>query len=644
MLACLNCGAKNRDGSRFCGQCGRTLRFAIQLHNPGVFVAHYRILRVIGQGGLGAVYEAEDMDRAATRVALKEILDPDLALEFQDTFAMLGGLQHDNLPRYGELFEAGGCSYLALEFVPGLSLEEVLEKQSGPLPEQTVLGYALQLCDVLDYLHKQNPPLFHLDLKPLNVRLLPNGMLKLVDFGLFRLEPPAARKMRRLLSPEYASPEQWGFNDQPFEARSDLYSLGAMLYQLLTHVKPISVIDRLASSPDPLLSPRLHNPNLSSHLANAILHTLELVAEKRTPDALSLKQELLGGADQAPTTASLTPQTFPLFPTHNPPAVDPTTTRLGRTILLTSATDNPRRVRGFRPLRTFLQGYTYAVTSVAWGPKGQFLASASEDKTIRIWHVPNDRLLHTLRGHRDAISSVAWSPDGQTLATSSWDSTIRLWTMEESRLPRSFQRHADQVLSVAWSPDGELLASAGGDGTIWIWRVSDGKPLQALRGHTGEVHSVAWSPDGNILASASWDNTVRLWMVDEERQVSILQEHTDAFNSIAWSPNGEFLASASWDSTVWLWRSADGRLLRTLQGHAGEVHCVAWSPDGEMLASAGWDNTVRIWRINDGRLLFLLQGHTGPVTSVDWSFDGQMLASGSFDKTLRLWQIEYSET
>ena len=150
------CGAVNQDNAQFCKQCGRALRFALQLHNAGEVIGAYRIVRVIGHGGFGAVYEAQEMATGQT-VALKETFDPDQIQSYQAEFAVLARLQHPHLPRYDNVFTAGGNGYLVMELVmelvPGQSLEEVLKKQGGPLLEAQVLGYALQLCDALAYLN-----------------------------------------------------------------------------------------------------------------------------------------------------------------------------------------------------------------------------------------------------------------------------------------------------------------------------------------------------------------------------------------------------------------------------------------------------------------------------------------------------------
>jgi len=315
MLICLDqrtgagCGAQNRDGARHCVKCGMSLRFALQLQNPGAVIGHYRIVRVLGHGGFGAVYEAEDTQQPGLHVALKETFDPTSIGSYQKEFAVLRTLQHPNLPRYYEMFEYLGNGYLVMELVPGQSLDEVLDSQAGqPLLESQVLGYTIQVCDALSYLHSQNPPIIHRDIKPANIRITPAGLIKLVDFGLLKQGTGTTQSSRRGLTPAYAPIEQYGLvAGLHTDPRSDIYSLGATLYHLLTGQVPLPAADRIAVTPDPLPPPQRVNPRLSPHVASAVMTAMNLLPKDRYADAATMKQALL----KQPVHAPVPPQGAP---------------------------------------------------------------------------------------------------------------------------------------------------------------------------------------------------------------------------------------------------------------------------------------------------------------------------------------------
>jgi WD40 repeat protein len=301
-----------------------------------------------------------------------------------------------------------------------------------------------------------------------------------------------------------------------------------------------------------------------------------------------------------------------------------------RTIRLWSAA-------GGQPLR-ILQGHQSPVVSVAWSPDGKILASGGSDRTIRLWEAASGQPLRILQGHQSPVVSVAWSPDGKTLASASDDGTIRLWEAASGQPLRTLQGQQSAVESVAWSPDGKTLASASDYGTIRLWEAASGQLLRTLQGQQNAVESVAWSPDGKTLASASDDGTIRLWEVASGQPLRTLQGHQKAVTSVAWSPDGRTLASGGSDRTIQLWEATSGQPLRTLQGHQGYVESVAWGPDGKVLASASDDGTIRLWEVASGQVLLTLQGHQSPLSSVAWSPDGKILASASSDRTIRLWE------
>lgn len=291
------CGSTNADSAQRCGQCGRPLNYALRLLNPGSSVNGYQIIRTIGHGGFGAVYEAQNIIPDPSTVALKETFNTDFITSFQGEFAVLRHLHHDNLPQYYATFVADENGYLVMELIPGQSLQEIQAQTSGrPLRESQVLGYAVQLCGVLTYLHRQSPPIIHRDIKPDNIRLTPDGLIKLVDFGLLKQGTGTTASSRRGLTLAYAPIEQYGGQAEGTDARSDIYSLGATLYHLLTGQPPLPSTQRLAANDDPLPTPQTINPRITPHVSQAIMTAMALTRDRRFPSADAFAQALMGRA------------------------------------------------------------------------------------------------------------------------------------------------------------------------------------------------------------------------------------------------------------------------------------------------------------------------------------------------------------
>jgi hypothetical protein len=199
-----------------------------------------------------------------------------------------------------------------------------------------------------------------------------------------------------------------------------------------------------------------------------------------------------------------------------------------------------------------LTEHSDTVYSVAFSPHSKTVASASSDRTIRVWDYRTGTLLQTVTGHSSAVSSVAFSPDGRTVASGSWDNTVRLWDAQTGKLQRTLTGHSDYVQAIAFSPDGRTMASGSADKTVRLWDAQTGVLLQTLEDGS-VVESVAFSPDGRTVASGSGDNTVRLWDVPTGKLQRTLIGHSRGVWSVAFSPDGKRVASGSADKTVRLW-------------------------------------------------------------------------------------------
>lgn len=606
----------------------------------------YEIIRQIGQGGMGSVYEAID-HRLHSKVALKETLFTDASMQraFEREAKLLANLRHPVLPKVIDYFFEVNGQFLVMEFMSGDDMATRMERLGGGFPPNKVVPFVMrwaeQLLDALDYLHTQSPPVFHRDIKPQNLKLTARGDIVLLDFGLARggladISTVTARGNIEGYTPNYAPLEQIRGSEP--EARGDLYSLSATLYHFLVGEKPPDALTRAANllnnQSDPLRLANEVNSHVPPSVATILHRAMSLNPESRPVSAIDMKKALMQRETQSLGTAESPVVTQELHvsaqniqitgPAADAMASAPATQQL-------SADEPPGSL-----LRTMTIGSP--VLCVAFSADGQTAAVGCEDSTIGIWQLGTGNLLHTLEGHRGSVRSIAFSPDGQKLVSGSEDKSVRVWWVKDG----SEVGHADQdaVEAVAFSPDGTLIAAGGWSGAVSIFKVDDDSMEEIESLSASIVHCLAFSPDGKTLAAGCYDTTILLWWVSDGHQIHTLEGHTNFVLDLDFSPDGQNLVSGGGGTGIRIWRVSDGRQLDVLTGHTNFVHGLAYSPDGELLASASADQTVRIWRTGDGATVLKLDQHGDGVTSVSFSPDGRTLISGCRDQKLRLWQIK----
>jgi WD40 repeat protein len=305
------------------------------------------------------------------------------------------------------------------------------------------------------------------------------------------------------------------------------------------------------------------------------------------------------------------------------------------------------------PLLT-LRGHRGRIFRLVYSPDGRRLASASEDRTVKVWDTSTGELLRTLEGHTANVCGLAFSPDGKRIASAAGGrgelpnepGEVIVWDALTGKSAVVIRGHTGAVYGVAFSPDGTRIASAGSDRTVKVWDAATGKEALTLAGHSGNVYTVAFSPDGTRLASASGDfhqakfGEMKVWDAITGKESYTITGHKGAVYTVMFRPDGRYLASTGGDQTLGVWEVATGRQVLSLTGHEGPVYSVAFSPDGRRLVSAGSDHTARLWNAVTGQEILALPGHPEQFTVVAFSPDGKRIASAcGSGSTVMTWDV-----
>jgi WD40 repeat protein len=649
----------------------------------------YRIVKVLGIGGMGVVFHAQDSDLQRA-VAVKAMLpqqsaSPAARKRFLREARAAAALKHDHIVTIYHVGEDRSTPFLAMEFLEGESLDHRLHREPC-LPLDQVLHIGAQIARALDAAHARQ--LIHRDIKPGNVFLesvvggaapgakdLPatdhgprtrDFRVKILDFGLARTggDPVLLTQEGAIVgTPAYMAPEQ--ASGQPVDHRCDLFSLGCVLYRMCTGVlpfkRPDTVSTLVAIATEQPSSPREHNPAVPAALADLIMHLLAKKPEQRPPSAGAVAEALEAIARNEPPTLTWAPER------RGPKVRLPWRLRwihglaaaavLGAILIYLAVFHHspPETGKdtdvdpGTKHSLLEWEADPHYVHAIAVLPDGRHAVAAGGSGEIRLWDLEKGAAIGSFQGHESWVSSLALSPDGRYLLSGSNDRTVRLWDVASRKQIRRFLGHTDTVWSVAFAPNGRRVVSGGADRTARVWDSWTGVELLRFTKHASNVWCVGVAPDGKRVLSSSggsfnaveggWikgdDNIICLWELDTGRELHRLTGHTNWVIHAAFSPDGDQVLSASGDRSVRLWDARDGRELGRLEGHTDGVHHVAFSTDGRRALSTSHDRSVRVWDVSSRRELRRLDGHSKVVYTASFVADGRRALSGGLDKRLR---------
>jgi serine/threonine protein kinase len=672
MICCLNpdCpNPQNPDGRELCQTC----------HTPLVALLRnrFRVIRVLSdEGGFGRTYLAEDIDKLNELCVIKQ-----LAPKFQGTWSQKKATQlfadeakrlqelgeHPQIPTLIAYFEQDDCWYLVQQFIDGNNLLKELQIKKV-YQDWDIQAILLDLLPVLKFIHERG--VIHRDIKPENIiRCKVNGRLTLIDFGSSKLLTPKAYKKAgtSIGSHGYSPIEQ--IRDGKAYPASDLFSLGATCFHLLTGISPFQLWMEYGFSWVNQWQSYLRYP-----LGNDLVEILDKLLQKEIQQRYQTSEEVIQDLTKKchhilPPATNLTKQASINYP--NP---DPRKYIFWRNLLiiigilafiglgeagyrhfrrlqagLISSLSQPQPTNNDAVLshtsQKISEKFTLVKTlagqdkilSVAMSPDGKIIASSS-DRLIKLWNLTTGEEVAELTGHSQRVNTIVLNPDGQTLVSGSDDNTIKVWNWKTGKLIRKLVGHTDSVHALAVSRDGKTLVSGSDDKKIKVWDLATGKLMRNLVGHTYWVRSVAISPNGVTLASGSFDKKIKLWNISKTTPLKTLEPNSQTVTSVAFSPDGKSLATASRDRQTKIWELSTGQKVRTLQTADHNVTFLAFSPDGQILA-AGCDRMIKLWNVATGEEIVTLSGHTNTINSLAFSADGTFLISGAEDQTIKIWRI-----
>ena len=661
-------------------------------HPLGKRIGKYTISGLIGQGGMGSVYLGERDDKEfRQKVAIKLIspifTDKANAANFRRERQILAKLNH---PSIAALLDGGttetGTPYLVMEYVEGVSLTEYSQRENPSVRRR--IDLFLEICEAVKFAHQNL--IIHRDLKPANILVTLDGKPKLLDFGVAKLLKPELLDVTtdltvgaNILTPNYASPEQ--LKGENVTTASDVYSLGVILYELLTGRLPLNLkskslpdilkaiteetpvmpsvavtspMDETADS-DGRISTVFDPQPLRGDLDTIVLKALAKDPDERYQTVEEIASDLRRHLNDMPILARQPSSAyhFAKFVRRHRTGVISAGVILILLLGLVgvtawSASDSQKQAR--ESLRwAYSSDMNLAMQSYENANLSQMtqLIERYENTDLRGWEWnflynlahPKGRLLTI--AHPGEVWNVAFSPDSTKLATACNDGFARIYEVPGGRLLATTQTREKNIWRLTFSPDGRFLATASGDinsNSVKVWNSVDGTEGLSLKGHDARVRAIDYSPDGKLIATGSRDGTIRIWNAENGAELKKFVNQLDGkpFESqdLVFTPDGKRVIVAH-EHGANIWEVSTGERVIEISEHHPAL-AVAISPDGSRFALGPVNSSIAIYDSSTGKRLSEITQPNSKVNDLAFSPDGKLLASASSDRTVRFFETE----
>ena len=633
----------------------------------GYMLGEYKIESVLGIGGFGVTYKAEDTALNAT-VAIKEYFPQAFASrvpdetrtirakangydnyqwglqEFLKEARALAKFKHNYIVRVLRFMEANGTAYMIMEYEEGESLGDLLKRTGGFLKESDLLKVFLPVLSGLQAVHDAG--MLHLDIKPDNIYLRTDGTPMLIDFGSVRQTKSNSPDQRVALTPAYSALEQYPTINRDPGPWSDVYSMAATIYTCITGKAPTDVMKRYETIrrkfPDPLVpATKFERPIYAKHIRETVVHGLELDPKKRPQSATELQKALMG-------------QSLEEARQMKKPSAGFNSGFIGVRRAQVKEEGETKKGRSFieKFLITLVIVPAIAIFTV------QILIQTGVLTQAQVYdHL--DVFLHQTGKDADATRSELKRTLRLGDSPSIYDQT-QMMTVEQIRnrkkqlppfplqrkLAKTFSGHKSQVVKLAFVPSGDILASVSADGTLNLWNVKTGKLVKTLSDPNDSFGAFALSDNGTLLAKAGRNNSVRIYDLVNNKALLTLKGHTDYINQMVFSPDGKYLATVSDDRSLILWDVATGKIVGKNDQFSDSVLSADFSPSGGLLVTGDASGTLNHWTIPALKRLANIQANkpSEEVNSVSFSSNGKWIATSGSVGFLKLWNADLSDT